>query len=278
MHPNLSFLHFFSACFMYASPSLSNLLSSNITSLVSSEEAALTIHSSRRCWTIFLFRVLLYRWAHPAILVFNQRRAGRIILCMQPVPTSNGVAKSMTKRQWSPTPYLTGITHALATVTLLVAQMASIGMLPWKYVAPRVFAVKSPITSFIPRPCRSVNCHPSCPLYMFLFASRHSISHSPFFHHCFILRSRSSLNRVLGHVSSLSLLIRCRRCCWYTVPKSFFLFTQGEYPHMTRVTMLSQPLNFMYVHYPSPKSSRPESSESNCWIELPHTIIAVPPS
>jgi hypothetical protein len=238
----------------------------------------LTIHSSRQCWTIFLFRALLYCWAHPTILVFNQRRAGRIILCMQPVPTSNDVAKSTTKRRWSPTPYPTGIMHALATVTLLVAQMASIGMLPWKYVAPRVFSVKSPITSFIPRPCRSVNCRPSCSLYMFLFELRHSISCSPFVCHCFILRSRSSLNRVLGHVSLLSLLIRCRWCCWYTVPESFFLFTQGEYPHMTQVTMLSQPLNFMYLHRPSPKSSHPESSGSNCWIKLPYTIIAVPPS
>jgi hypothetical protein len=238
----------------------------------------LTIQSSRQCRTIFLLRALLYRWAHPAILVFNQRRAGQIILCMQPVPTSDGVAKSMTKRQWSPTPYPTGIAHALATVTLLVAQMASIGMLPLKYVAPRVFAVKSPITSFIPRPCRSVNCHPSCPLYMFLFASRHSISHSPFFCHCFILRSRSSLNCFLGHVLLLSLLIRCMQCCWYTVPESFFLFTQGEYPHMTQVTMLSQPLNFMYIHCLSPKSSCPESSGSNCWIKLLYTIIAVPPS
>jgi hypothetical protein len=142
MHPDVSFLHFFSACFMYASPSLSNLLScSDIASLVSLEEAALTIHSSRQCQTIFLLGASLYRWAHPTILMFNQQRAGRIILCMQPVPTSNGVAKSATKRQWSPTPYPTGIMHALATVTSLVAQMASIGMLPWKYVAPRVFAI-----------------------------------------------------------------------------------------------------------------------------------------
>jgi hypothetical protein len=133
MRPDFSFQHFFSACFMYSSSSLSNLFSCfDIASLGSLEEAVLTIRSIRGYHSIFLFRALLYRWAHPSILVFNQRRAGWIIFCMQPVPTSNVVVKFTTKRQWSPMPYPTGITHTFATVTSLVAHMASIGTLPWK--------------------------------------------------------------------------------------------------------------------------------------------------
>ncbi len=133
MRPDLSLRHFFSVCFMYSPPSFSNLFNCfDITSLGSLEEAALTIRSSKQCLRIFLFKPLLYCWVHPSILVFKQQRAGWIIFCTQPVPTSNVVAKSTTKRQWSPTPYLTGITHAFATVTSLVAHMVSIGTLLWK--------------------------------------------------------------------------------------------------------------------------------------------------
>ncbi len=133
MRPDFSFRQFFSACFMYSSPSLSNLFSCfDIAFLGSLEEAISTICSNRQCCSIFLFRALLYRWAHPSILVLNQQRVGRIIFCTQPVPTSNVVAKSTTKRRWSPTPYPTGITHAFATVTSVVAYLASIGTLPWK--------------------------------------------------------------------------------------------------------------------------------------------------
>jgi hypothetical protein len=77
MHPNLSFLQFFSACFMYSSPSLSSLFNCfDITSLDLVEEAALTIHSSKRCHRMFLFRAWLYHRVHPSIFVFSLQRAG----------------------------------------------------------------------------------------------------------------------------------------------------------------------------------------------------------
>jgi hypothetical protein len=144
--------------------------------------------------------------------------------------------------------------------------------------APSFLAVNSPTMSFIPRPCRSIESRLNSPLYMFLFASKHKMSCSPFLRHCFILHRRSSLNRNLGHVSSLSFLIKCLRYCWCTVPKSFFLLAHGDYLHMTCVVVLLSPLNFMYVHHPRPRLSRPDFSGSNCWIKLPCTIISVPPS
>ncbi len=187
MRPDFSFWHFFSACFMYSSPSLSNLFKAVAISAVGLfKEATVTFRSSRQCRRIFFLSVVLYHRAHPSILVFRQFRAGWIIW-EQPVPISNGVAKSTTKRRWSPTPYPTGITHAFTTATSLVAHTASIVTLPWKYVAPSLLVVSSPTTSFIPRLCRSVSSRPSSPLYIFLLASRHTINCSPSRRYCFNL-------------------------------------------------------------------------------------------
>jgi hypothetical protein len=52
------------------------------------------------------------------------------------------------------------------------------------------------------------------------------------------------------------LLVHCARI--------LFLLVQGEYPQITRVTILSSPTNLIKVQRPRPKSSRPDPSGSNC--------------
>jgi hypothetical protein len=138
MRPDLSCRHFFSACFIYASPSLSSLFSFlDMASLGLAEEAAATIRSSRWCQRMFLCSVLLYHWAHPSILEVKPVES-RMDNCMQAGTNQRGGYKIDNKKLVIANSKSHWITQAFATVRLPVAQMPSLSSLPQKKCGPKL--------------------------------------------------------------------------------------------------------------------------------------------
>ncbi len=149
---------------MYAFPSLSMMIMPCCCSeSVNAPLCASWSCSSSLCLMIFDSRLVMYCLLHPGSLLFNLLPDGRTILTGL-IPTSNSSGMSTMNAQWSPTPYPNGITHALLMLRLLVTQKPSMGLEPWKNVAPGCVLVCCTTASLMSSPALSDSAVPKAPL------------------------------------------------------------------------------------------------------------------
>ena len=132
-------------------------------------------------------RSALYRSAHLGILVFRRRAVGRRIGCGS-TPTSEHVDTSRINARWSPMPKPIGIAQIFAMSISGVAQTASIGLDPRKYVAVSGKPVVWSMDSLRSRPGDPTIAFPNRPVYTWSLASKHTINRLPSFLH-FVRRS-----------------------------------------------------------------------------------------
>ncbi len=130
--PDLSFLLFFAACFIYCRLSLSILVIFVWTSsLLFPPMCASPSFLISLCLFKLRPRLLMYLLTTCGSCVLSHHEVARCSLG-GPIPTSNEVWISTIKSLWSPMPYPAGMIHALAIVMSGVVHIPSIGSWPQK--------------------------------------------------------------------------------------------------------------------------------------------------
>ncbi len=178
----------------------------------------------------------------------------------------------MTNIQWS----LAGITQAWVMIRLLVAQIPSIDLLPWKKVGPIFLPVNSPTTSRMFSPSRFVRDRPIDFLYISSFTSMHTIRQFPSSCHLFSCSNKPSWKCFHGHIRSFLVVTNNHLCCWYDVLLFSLLFPQRLFPRMICVCT-PLPLSVIIDHLLKPVGSFPLLFRSNCWVRCLKRRRLVPP-
>jgi hypothetical protein len=131
IRPDLSFLLFFAACFIYCRLSLSILVFVWTSSLLFPPVCTSRSFLISLCLFKLHLRLLMYLYTTCGSCVLSHHEAARRSLG-GPIPTSDDVWISTLKSLWSPMPYPAGMIHALAIVTSGEVYIPSIRSWPQK--------------------------------------------------------------------------------------------------------------------------------------------------